>query len=110
MTSQGAPAPPTRRRQDTWLDRFVRRPLHPSVRNVTARFGFRLMILLLFAAMPFPHGWGFARMFTILAGFNAISCSVMALIHRDRLNTRALTHWDEALAMVVLFVIARLVA
>jgi hypothetical protein len=102
--------PPSTRysRLNSWLDRFVQRPLHPSVRVVTARFGFRFMILLMFAAFPFPHGWGFARMFTILTGFNAISCSIMALIHHDRPNSRAMTHWDEALAMAALFVIARL--
>jgi hypothetical protein len=103
--------PPSTRysRLNSWLDRFVQRPLHPSVRVVTARFGFRLMILFLFAAFPFPQGSGFARMFTILTGFNVISCSVLALIHRDKPNTRAMTHWDEALAMVALFVVALLV-
>jgi hypothetical protein len=103
------PPSPRYSRLNSWLDRFVQRPLHPSVRLVTARFGFRLMILFIFAAYPFLDGWGFARMFIVLTGFNAISCSVMALIHRDQPNTRAMTHWDEALAMVALFVVARLV-
>ena len=88
---------------------YANRPLDPSVEHVTRRFGVRLTVLLLFAAIPFPHGWGFPTMFIILTGVNALTCSLMALIRRERPDTRALTHWDEAIAMLSLYFIGTMV-
>jgi hypothetical protein len=89
--------------------RLEKRPLDPSVFLVPKRFALRLAILLLFAAMPFMHGWSFAQLFIVLSGVNAMSCSLLALLHRERPLTSALTHWDEALAMAALCVIGVLV-
>ena len=82
--------------------RYANHPLDPSVGYVTRRFGVRLIIVLLFAAIPIPHGWGFSTMFIVLTGTNALTCSLMALTRRERPDTRALTHWDEAFAMLFL--------
>ena len=41
-------------------------------------------------------------MFIVLTGTNALTCSLMALTRRERPDTRALTHWDEAFAMLFL--------
>jgi hypothetical protein len=92
-----------------FLQRLEKQPLDPSVFLVPKRFALRLAILLLFAAMPFVQGWGFARRFIVLSGVNAMSCCLLALLHREPPLTCALTHWDEALAMVALCAIGVLV-
>jgi hypothetical protein len=63
---------------------------------------------MIFAALPLPHSWGFARMFAVLTGFNALTCFVTALLLRERPNTHALDHYDEGLWMAMLCVISRL--
>jgi len=83
-------------------------PLHPSVAIVSKRLATRLAILLIFAALPIPHGMGFAKMFVMLTGMNAITSTAIALLRRERPDTRAMTHWDEAIVMTALFTIARL--
>ena len=83
-------------------------PLHPSVAIVSKRLATRLAILLIFAALPIPHGIGFAKMFVMLTGINAITSTAIALLRRERPDTRAMTHWDEAIVMTALFTIARL--
>ena len=87
----------------------IQLPLHPSVAIVSKRLGTRLAILLIFAALPIPHGIGFAKMFVMLTGVNAITSTATALVRRERPDTRAMTHWDEAIIMTALFIIARLV-
>lgn len=79
-------------------------PLHPTVRQVCTRFAVRLLILTLFAALPFAHGWGFARMFITLTGINTLSLVFLATFRRERPDTSAMTHWDEAIAMAALCV------
>jgi hypothetical protein len=86
----------------------IQLPLHPSVAIVSKRLGTRLAVLLIFAALPIPHGIGFAKMFVMLTGINVITSTAMALLRRERPDTRAMTHWDEAIVMTALFTIARL--
>ena len=87
---------------------WLKRPLDPSVPVVAKRFGVRLLILSFFAALPLSHGWGFATMFVALTGINALTCFFAALLLREKLNTGALNHYDEALGMAALFLIGRL--
>ena len=86
----------------------IQLPLHPSVPIVSKRLATRLAILLMFAALPIPHGIGFAKMFMLLTGVNAVTSVAMATFRHERFDTRALTHWDEALVMAILFIAARL--
>ena len=93
-----------------WTSSSTRKPLDPSVVIVTKRFCVRLLVLMFFAALPIPNGPGFTKMFVLLTGTNALICAVMAVVHRERPNTRALTHWDEGLAMLALFMVGQVVA
>ena len=86
----------------------IQLPLHPSVPIVSKRLAMRLATLLLFSALPIPHGIGFAKMFMLLTSVNVATSVVMATFRHERFDTRALTHWDEALVMAVLLIIARL--
>jgi hypothetical protein len=47
-------------------------------------------------------------MFVALTGFNALTCFFMAQLLREKLNTGALNHYDEALGMAALCLIGRL--
>ena len=80
-------------------------PVDPSVPIVARRFAVRLVIVLIFAALPLAHGWGMLRMFVLLTGFNALTCFIAALLLREKPNTQALSHYDEGLWMAVLCVI-----
>ena len=73
--------------------------MDPSVALVSKRFLVRLIIVIMFAALPISGGVGFRRMFIALSGVNVIICVVWALLRRERFNSTALTHWDEALFM-----------
>lgn len=75
---------------------WLKRPLDPSVPVVAKRFGVRLLILSFFAAIPLSRSWSFPAMFVALTGFNALACFFMAQLLREKLNTGALTHYDEA--------------
>jgi len=88
------------------LHRFVRLPLDPSVAHVSRRFLVRFAILLVFSALPIAGG--FKGMFVLLTGVNAIMCAVWALLRRERPNGAGLTHWDEALAMSGMWLVAQL--
>jgi len=87
---------------------LVHLPLDPSVPLVLKRFTVRLMILLIFCALPMAGGIGFRRMFLILTGVNAIICVVWAVLRRERPRSAGLTHWDEALMMTILWLTAQL--
>ena len=94
----------------SWLSTriLLKRPLDPTVPVVAKRFAIRLLILLLFAALPLSHSLSFPAMFVSLTGFNAIACFFTALLLREKRNTHALNHYDEALGMVALCLIGRL--
>jgi len=84
----------------------IQLPLHPSVPIVSKRLAMRLATLLLFSALPIPHGIGFAKMFMLLTSVNVATSVVMATFRHERFDTRALTHWDEALVMAVLYAVS----
>ena len=86
----------------------LQQPVDPSVPLVARRFAVRLVIILIFAALPLAHGWGMLRMFVTLTGFNALTCFIAGLLLREKPNTQALTHYDEGLWMAVLCVVGRL--
>ena len=90
------------------LDIRLQQPVDTSVAIVARRFAVRLLIVSIFAALPLPHSWGFLPMFVALTGFNAVACSFMALLLREKPNTHVLNHYDEALWMAMLFLVSRL--
>jgi len=90
------------------LNGRLQQPVDPSVPIVARRFAFRFLIVMIFAALPLPHSWGFSRMFIVLTGFNALTCFVTALLLHEKPNTHALSHYDEGLWMAVLCVTVRL--
>jgi hypothetical protein len=96
--------------KDSWQrpTAWLRRPVDPSVPMVARRFAIRLLILLPFAAVALSHGWGFAHMFVMLTGFNALYAFFTALIQREKFTAHTLNHYDEALGMAALCLIARL--
>ena len=80
----------------------MRRPLDPSVPLVLKRIALRLLMLSVFSSLPMARIVGFWRMFAILAAVNAVGCVVWALLRREKPGGHGLTHWDEALVMVLL--------
>jgi len=90
------------------LNTRLQQPVDPSVLIVGRRFAVRLLIVWIFAALPLPHSWGLLPMFVALTGFNALTCLLTALLLREKPNTSALNHYDEALGMAALFLIGRL--
>ena len=93
-----------RQRSSVW----PRRPLDPTVILVARRFALRLLIVLLFAALPLPHSLGFLPMFVALTGFNALVTFFTGLLRGEKLNARTLTHYDEALWMGALCLVGAL--
>ena len=59
------------------------------------RFGFRLLILLVFAMFG---GIGFGNSLVALLWMSAILCAVMAVIRREPPYDAVLNHWDEMVA------------
>lgn len=84
---------------------LIQRTLDPSVPQVLKRMAFRLLILFLFSALPVAQGIGFKHMFATLAAVNASICIVWALLRRERPWGRGLTHWDEALVMLLIWLL-----
>ena len=68
----------------------------------------RLAVMLMFSALPITHDIGFAKMFMLLTGVSFVTSVLMATFRHEPFGTRALTHWDEALVMAILFIAARL--
>ena len=89
------------------LNARLQHPVDPSVPIVARRFAVRLLILLIFAALPLAHSWGFLPMFVALTGFNALACFFMALLLREKPNRHVLSHYDEAFWMAMLFLLGR---
>ena len=98
-----------KRPRDLFQD-LVQRPLDPSVPLVLKRFTVRLIILLIFCALPMAGGIGFRHMFLVLTGVNAMICVVWAVLRRERPRSAGLTHWDEALVMTIFWLTAQLSA
>ncbi len=92
------------------LQDLIQRPLDPSVPLVLKRMAFRVLILLLFSALPIAQGIGFKRMFATLAAVNAVTCIIWALLRRERPWGRGLTHWDEAIVMILLWLLSSIKA
>jgi VIT1/CCC1 family predicted Fe2+/Mn2+ transporter len=67
--------------------------------QVLARFGVRMIILLLFAAFG---SIGFGRSLAALLWMSAILGAVLAAIRRELPFDRVLNHWDETVAYAAL--------
>jgi VIT1/CCC1 family predicted Fe2+/Mn2+ transporter len=67
--------------------------------QVLARFGVRMIILLIFAAFS---SVGFGRSLAALLWMSAILGAVLAAIRREPPFDRVLNHWDETVAYAAL--------
>jgi VIT1/CCC1 family predicted Fe2+/Mn2+ transporter len=67
--------------------------------QVVARFGVRMIILLLFAAFG---SIGFGKSLAPLLWMSAILGAVLAAIRREPPFDRVLNHWDESVAYAAL--------
>ena len=67
---------------------------------VMIRFSMRIIILVTFAAFS---SVGFGVGLAALLAMAALLCTVVATVRREVMFSRALTHWDEALAYAALY-------
>jgi hypothetical protein len=67
---------------------------------VLFRFGMRIVILTTFAAFG---GVSFGTSMAALTAMAAILCTVVATVRRETIFSRALNHWDEAVAYAGLY-------
>jgi hypothetical protein len=87
---------------------LLRGPRDASVPIVAKRLAVRLAILVIFAAFATGHPWNFAAIFCCLASLSAFTCSVIALFKRENFRSAGLTHWDEAIILLLLSLVAGL--
>jgi hypothetical protein len=82
----------------------VAQPLNPqrelSPLLVLIRFGIRIAILTIFAAFG---SIGFGDSLAALLAMSSILCTVVAVVRREEMFSRALNHWDEAIIYAVLY-------
>jgi len=74
----------------------------PGTRHVLFRTLFRLVLLAAFATLSRP---GFGSMFAMFLGLSTIYCAITAMLRREPMLDRSLTHWDEAAAYALLGVV-----
>jgi hypothetical protein len=67
---------------------------------VLVRFLMRITILIIFAAFG---SVGFGVSLAALLAMASILCTVVATVRRETLFSRALNHWDEAVAYAALY-------
>jgi len=72
----------------------------PSAALVPVRFCMRIVILMTFAALG---SVGFGTGLAALSAMAAIVCTVVATVKGETAFSRALNHWDEALAYAALY-------
>ena len=68
--------------------------------QVLIRFGLRMIILVVFAALG---GVGFGRSLAALLWMSIILCAVVGTIRLERPLDGVLNHWDEAVAYAAMF-------
>ena len=69
---------------------------------VLIRFCMRIIILITFAAFG---SVGFGVSLAALLAMASILCTVVATVKRETLLSRALNHWDEAVAYAALYLL-----
>ena len=74
------------------------RELNPYL--VLIRFCMRIVILITFAAFS---SVGFGLSLATLLAMAALLCTVVATVRRETMFSRALNHWDEAVANATLY-------
>jgi len=67
---------------------------------VLVRFCVRITILITFAAFS---SIGFGSSLAALLAMAALLCTVVATVKRETMFSRALSHWDEAVAYAALY-------
>lgn len=67
---------------------------------VLIRFCVRIIILITFAAFG---SVGFGMSLAALLAMAALLCTVVATVRREAMFSRALNHWDEAIAYAALY-------
>ena len=75
-------------------------PRELSFYLVLARFSVRITILMAFAAFG---SIGFGNSLAVLLAMSTLLCAVVASIRREAIFSRALNHWDEAMAYATLY-------
>jgi len=78
--------------------RHSSRELNPYL--VLIRFCVRITILITFAAFSSA---GFGMSLAALLAMAALLCTVVATVKREMMFSRALSHWDEAVAYAALY-------
>jgi hypothetical protein len=68
--------------------------------QVLIRFGLRMIILVIFAALG---GIGFGRSLAALLWMSIILCAVAGAMKREPPLDGVLNHWDEAVAYAAIF-------
>jgi hypothetical protein len=74
------------------------RELNPYL--VLIRFCVRITILITFAAFSSA---GFGMSLAALLAMAALLCAIVATVRREAMFSRALNHWDEAVAYAALY-------
>ena len=67
---------------------------------VLVRFGMRIIILITFAAFG---SVGFGTSLAALLAMAALLCTLVATVRRETMFSRALNHWDEAVAYAAFY-------
>jgi hypothetical protein len=67
---------------------------------VLIRFFMRIVILITFAAFS---SVGFGLSLAAMLAMAALLCTVVATVRREAMFSRALNHWDEAVAYAALY-------
>jgi hypothetical protein len=75
------------------------RPRELRSNQVLIRFGLRMIIVVVFAALG---GIGFGRSLAALLWMSTILCAVIAIIRREPLFDAELNHWDETVSYVAI--------
>jgi hypothetical protein len=78
----------------------------PSQRSPTIlrRFGVRLIVIGVFAAM-WPN-WPMGQSVALVSLIMAVVCAIMALVNREPLRATGLSRWDEAVALLGIALLA----
>ena len=82
--------------------------LLPESRFALKRFALKLAMILAFAGIQASTPWGFADALAVLAGGSAFMAAVLARVLRQRARGKVLSYWDEALAFLVITLVASL--
>jgi hypothetical protein len=79
----------------------------PNSRQVLARFGVRLLLLIVFSSLASVE---LTRSLAALLWMSIILCALVGLIRRETLFGPVLNHWDESVAFGALFALVHILS